>query len=133
LINRYKVRIVAKCYKKKHSIEYDEVFAHVARLDTVRILISFTSHHSWKLHQLDVKSAFLNDVLEEEVYVEQPEWFIVKGAEKKIYRLKKTLYGLKQASQAWNARIDDYLEMKGFVKYPFEHALYMKKKINMEF
>jgi Reverse transcriptase (RNA-dependent DNA polymerase) len=91
LINRYKVRIVAKCYKQKHSIEYDEVFAHVARLDTIRILISLTSHHSWKLHQLDVKSAFLNDVLEEEFYVEQLEWFIVKGAEKKNISFKKDI------------------------------------------
>ena len=91
------------------------------------MLIYLAAHHGWKLHQLDVKSAFLNGVLEEEVYVEQPEGFIVKGAEKKVYRLKKALYGLQQAPHAWNARIDGYLEKKGFVKCPFEHALYMKK------
>jgi Reverse transcriptase (RNA-dependent DNA polymerase) len=91
------------------------------------MLISLAAYHGWKLHQLDVKSAFLNGVLEEEVYVEQPEGFIVKEAEKKVYRLKKTLYGLKQVPRVWNTQIDGYLEIKRFIKYQFEHALYMKK------
>jgi hypothetical protein len=71
-VDRYKARLVAKGYKQKYGIDYEEVFAPVARLDTVRLLISLAAHHSWKIYQLDVKSAFLNGVLEEEVYVEQP-------------------------------------------------------------
>jgi Reverse transcriptase (RNA-dependent DNA polymerase) len=94
-INCYKACLVAKGCKQKHDIDYDEVFAPVARLNIVRMLISLIANHSWKLHQLDVKSAFLNGILEKEVYVEQPEGFIVKGAEKKVYRLKKALYELK--------------------------------------
>ena len=94
-IERYKARLVVKGYKQKYEVDYEEVFAPVARLDMVRMLISLAAHHSWKIYQLDVKSAFLNDILEEEVYEEQPEGFVVEGEEDKVYRLKKVLYGLK--------------------------------------
>lgn len=126
-IDRYKARLVAKGYAQKYGVDYEEVFAPVARLDTVRMLISLAAHHSWKIYQLDVKSAFLNGVLEEEVYVEQPDGFVVEGEEDKVYRLKKALYGLKQAPRAWNACIDDYLHKNGFIKCPYEQAVYMKK------
>ena len=69
-IERYNVRLVAKSYKQKYGVDYEEVFALVARLDTVRMLISLAAHHSWKIYQPDVKSTFLNGKLEEEVYVE---------------------------------------------------------------
>ena len=82
------------------GVDYEEVFAPIARLDIVRILISLVAHHSWKIYQLDVKSAFLNGILEEEVYVKQPEGFVVEGQEDKAYHLKKALYGLKQAPRA---------------------------------
>ena len=82
------------------GVDYEEVFAPIARLDIVRILISLAAHHSWKIYQLDVKSAFLNGILEEEVYVKQPEGFVVEGQEDKAYHLKKALYGLKQAPRA---------------------------------
>ena len=93
-VDRYKVRLVAKGYKQKYGIDYEEVFAPVARLDTVRLLISLAAHHRWKLYHLDVKSAFLNCILEEEVYIQQPESFLIKGQED-IFRLKKALYDLK--------------------------------------
>ena len=69
-IERYNARLVAKGYKQKYGVHYEEVFALVLRLDMVRMLISLVAHHSWKIYQLDVKSAFLNGILEEEVYVE---------------------------------------------------------------
>jgi len=125
-VDWYKARLVAKCYKQKYDINYEEVFAPVARLDTVRLLISLTAHHRWKIYHLDVKSAFLNGIFEEEVYVQQPEGFLVKGQEDKVYRLKKTLYGLNQAPRAWNARIYGYLHQNSFTKCPYEHAIYMK-------
>ena len=108
-----------------YDIDYDEVFAPVARMSTLRLLISLAAHHNWKLYQLDVKSAFLNGVLEEEVYIEQPEGFS-QGATDKVLRLKKALYGLKQAPRVWNSRLDDYLQLKGFEKCPSEHAVYKK-------
>ena len=113
-IDRYKARLVAKGYKQKYGVDYEEVFAHVARLDTVRMIISLAAHHSWMIYQLDVKSAFLNGILEEEVYVDQPEGFVMQGEEHNVYRLKKALYGLKQAPPAWNAHIDNYLQENGF-------------------
>ncbi|KAM2792749.1 hypothetical protein PS2_004362 [Malus domestica] len=132
-VDRYKSRLVAKGYKQKYGVDYDEVYAPVVRLDTARLLISLAAHHKWKIYQLDVKSAFLNGVLEEEMYVEQLEGFQVQGEEEKVYRLNKALYGLKQAPRAWNSRIDNYLHQNGFQKYPYEHSVYMKNGTKWEF
>ncbi|KAG2404035.1 Retrovirus-related Pol polyprotein from transposon TNT 1-94 Protease [Vigna angularis] len=90
------------------------------------MLISLSAQNNWKIHQMDVKSAFLNGTLEEEVYVEQPGGYEVKGKENKVYRLKKALYGLKQAPRAWYKRIDSYFLQHGFQRCPFEHTLYIK-------
>jgi len=75
---------------------------------------------------MDVKSAFLNGILKEEVYVEQPLGYVFRGKEDKVYRLKKALYGLKQALRAWYMKIDSYFVQHGFKRYPFEHTLYVK-------
>ncbi|CAJ2633694.1 unnamed protein product [Trifolium pratense] len=125
-VERYKARLVAKGYSQRAGIDYDEVFAPVARLETVRLIISLAAQNKWKIHQMDVKSAFLNGVLDEEVYIEQPQGYEVKGEEEKVLKLKKSLYGLKQAPRAWNARIDKYFQDKNFIKCPYEHALYIK-------
>ncbi|GJY95415.1 retrovirus-related pol polyprotein from transposon TNT 1-94 [Tanacetum coccineum] len=118
-------KLMAKGYKQKHGIDYEEVFAHVARLKTIRMIISIAAQHRWKIHQMDVKSAFLNGLLEEEVYVEQPEGYVAKGQDGKVLRLKKALYGLKQAPRAWNTRIDKEVEAKKTkcnpVSTPIEH------------
>nr|GEU97808.1 retrovirus-related Pol polyprotein from transposon TNT 1-94 [Tanacetum cinerariifolium] len=115
-VEKYKARLVAKGYKQKHGIDYEEVFASVARLETIRMIIAIAAQHKWKIHQMDVKSAFLNRLLEEEVYVEQPEGYVAKGQKGKVLRLKKALYGLKQAPRAWNTRIDKYFQEHGFRK-----------------
>ncbi|XP_070681771.1 uncharacterized mitochondrial protein AtMg00820-like [Malus domestica] len=94
-VQKHKARFVAKGYAQKPGIDYNETFAPVAWLDTIRTLIALATQKGWKLFQLDVKSAFLNGVLEEEVYTEQPEGFEVENASHKVYKLKKTLYGLK--------------------------------------
>ncbi|MBE2321323.1 hypothetical protein DVA67_035740, partial [Solirubrobacter sp. CPCC 204708] len=126
-VQRYKARLVAKGYKQKEGIDYGEVFAPVARLETIRLMTSIAAQQKWKIYQLDVKSAFLNGFLDEEIYVEQPVGYVKEGREDKVYRLRKALYGLKQAPRAWNTRIDDYFKKNGFEKCPYEHALYMKK------
>lgn len=125
-VEKYKARLVAKGYKQKYGIDYEEVFAPVARLETIRMIIAIAAQYRWKIHQMDVKSAFLNGLLEEEVYVEQPEGYIAKGQEGKVLRLKKALYGLKQAPRAWNTRIDKYFQEHGFTKCLSEYALYVK-------
>ena len=80
---------------QKKGVDFEEVFAPVARLDTIRLILALAAHRGWKIHHLDVKSAFLNGELEEEVYVAQPEGFIDHTAEHKVYKLSKALYGLK--------------------------------------
>ncbi|MBV8801912.1 MAG: hypothetical protein JO131_02910, partial [Gammaproteobacteria bacterium] len=126
-VEKYKARLVAKGYKQQAGIDYDEVFAPVARLETIRLIISLAAQNNWKIFQMDVKSAFLNGYLEEEVYVEQPIGFIKNGHEDKVLKLNRALYGLKQAPRAWNSRIDNYFRQNGFIKCPYEHALYSKK------
>jgi hypothetical protein len=84
---KYKVRLVVKGYAQRRGIDYDEVFAPVARLDTIRLLIALAAHKGWEVHHLDVKSAFLNGDLLEEVFIEQPSSFIVKGSEHKVLKL----------------------------------------------
>ena len=125
-VQRNKARLVAKGYAQQPGIDYNETFAPVARLDTIRSVISLAAQKGWFLYQLDVKSAFLNGVLKEEVYVDQPEGFIIKGEEMKVYKLKKALYGLKQAPRAWYGEIDSYFIGKGFQRSHNEPTLYIK-------
>ncbi|CAL1396308.1 unnamed protein product [Linum trigynum] len=123
---RHKARLVAKGYSQRPGIDYNEVFAPVARMESIRMVISLAAQNRWKIHQMDVKSAFLNGYLEEDIYIEQPPGYVVEGQEDKVLKLKKALYGLKQAPRAWNSRIDKYFQQNGFCKCPHEHALYCK-------
>ncbi|TYK18362.1 Retrovirus-related Pol polyprotein from transposon TNT 1-94 [Cucumis melo var. makuwa] len=125
-VERYKARLVAKGYSQRKGIDYDEVFAPVARLETIRLLIALAAQNNWKIFQMDVKSAFLNGYLEEEVYLEQPPGYSVKGQEDKVLKLKKALYGLKQAPRMWNSRINKYFLDNGYLRCPYEHSLYIK-------
>ncbi|CAL9025450.1 unnamed protein product [Prunus brigantina] len=125
-VQKNKARLVAKGYSQKPGIDYNETFAPVARLDTIRTLIALAAHKEWNLYQLDVKSAFLNGVLKEEVYVEQPQGFVKENEEIKVYKLNKALYGLKQAPRAWYDEIDSYFNKAGFKKSPSEATLYIK-------
>ena len=93
-------RLVTKGYSQRAGIDYDEVFAPVPLLETVRLIISLAAQNSWRIHQMDVKSTFLNGDLEDEVYIEQPKSYTVKGEEDKVLRLKKAIYGLKQTPRA---------------------------------
>jgi hypothetical protein len=126
-INKHKARLAVKGYSQVFGVDFSETFAPVARLDTIRMLLALAAQNAWKIYQLDVKSAFLNGYLEEEIYVEQPEGFKVEGREDKIYLLRKALYGRKQALRAWYSRIDEYLQGLGFVKSPSEATLYVKE------
>lgn len=127
---RHKARLVAKGYVQRHGIDFDEVFAPVARLETVRLLMALAANEGWRVHHMDVKSAFLNGELEEEVYVAQPPGFIETGKEGKVLKLRKALYGLRQAPRAWNLKLDQTLLSLGFIRSPVEHAVYMKNSGN---
>jgi hypothetical protein len=125
-IIKYKARLVAKGYVQKQGIDFEEVFAPVARLDTVRMILALAANRGWQVHHLDVKTAFLNGDLEEEVYVSQPEGFEVKGKEKCVLKLSKALYGLRQAPRAWNVKLDKSLKSLNFTKCACEPAVYTR-------
>ena len=123
---KHKARLVAKGYVQRHGIDFEEVYAPVARLETIRLIIALAAQEGWEIHHMDVKSAFLNGELAEEVFVSQPPGFEVNGEEEKVLKLSKALYGLKQAPRAWNTKLDQTLVQLGFEKCPLEHALYKK-------
>ena len=109
-----KARLVAEGYNQEEGIDYDETFAPVARLESIRMLLAFACFMDFKLYQIDVKSAFLNRFIEEEVYIEQPPGFEDKCFPNHVYKLEKALYGLKQAPQAWYERLSGFLVESGF-------------------
>lgn len=123
---KHKARLVAKGYVQKKGIDFDEVFAPVARLDTVRLMLAMAANRGWQVHHLDVKSAFLHRELEEEVYVSQPEGYVVKGREQYVLKLSKALYGLRQAPRAWNVRLDRSLKKLKFRRCVSEQAVYIR-------
>jgi hypothetical protein len=115
-IEKYKARFVARGFSHKEGEDCDETFAPVAKYTSIRSIIAIASVMGWKLHQMDVKTAFLNGVIEEEVYIEQPQGFGIHGKESHVCKLKKDLCGLKQTPRAWYATIDSYLMSLGFTK-----------------
>ncbi|CAJ2653663.1 unnamed protein product [Trifolium pratense] len=124
-VEKYKARLVAKGYSQQYGIDFNEVFAPVARWDTIRTILALASSHGWNVYQLDVKSAFLHGDLAEDVYVDQPAGY--NKQEGKVYKLKKALYGLKQAPRAWYSKIESYFAQEKFQKCPHEHTLFIKQ------
>nr|GEU80847.1 copia protein [Tanacetum cinerariifolium] len=101
VVTRNKARLVVQGYNQQEGIDYDETYAPIARLDSIRILLAYACALDFKLYQMDMKSTFLNGFINEEVYVAQPLGFIDFAKPNYVYRLKKALYGLKQALKAW--------------------------------
>jgi hypothetical protein len=107
-IDKYNARLVAKGYSQTKGIDYAETFSLVAKLNTIILLISLATKYHWKLHHIDVKSAFFNGELKEEVYFTQPEGFAEQGKEHLVCKLKKALYGLKHAPRSWYDNMDSF-------------------------
>jgi hypothetical protein len=108
-IEKCKAKFVAIGFSEKEGINYDKTFALIVRYNSIRVIISLASILGWKLHQMDVKTCFLNGEIEEEVYIKEPEGFELNGRESHVCKLKKSLYGLKKTPRAWYVRIDNYL------------------------
>jgi hypothetical protein len=114
VVTRNKARLVAKGYSQVEGLDFDETYAPVARLESIRILLAYATYHGFKLYQMDVKSSFLNGPIKEEVYVEQPPGFEDSEYHSNVYKLSKALYRLKQPPRAWYECLRDFLLTNGF-------------------
>jgi hypothetical protein len=117
---------VAKCFKQIHGIDYDETFSPVAMLKSVQILLAIAAYFDDEIWQMDVKTAFLNGNLTEDVYMTQPEGFIDPKYARKICKLQKSIYGLKQVSQSWKLHFDEVVKGFGLIKNVEEPCVYKK-------
>ncbi|KAK1628107.1 hypothetical protein QYE76_002422 [Lolium multiflorum] len=124
---RNKARLVAQGFSQVEGIDFGETYAPVARLESIRILLAYASHHNFKLQQMDVKSAFLNGPLHEEVYVKQPPGFEDLNFPNHVYKLDKALYGLKQAPRAWYEHLKELLVDRGFDVGLIDPTLFTKR------
>nr|GEY79442.1 copia protein [Tanacetum cinerariifolium] len=128
VVSRNKSRLVAQGYNQQEGIDYDETYTPVARLESIRILLAYACALDFKLFQMDVKSAFLNGFINEEVYVAQPLGFIDFEKPDHVYKLKKVLYGLKQAPKAWYGRFKAFLIKHEYKMGMVDNTLFTKKK-----
>ena len=109
---------MAKDYIQKEGIDYEKVFSPIAMLKSIWILLAVVVKLDYEIWQIDVQTVFLNDNLEEDIYMQQPEGFIVKGQEHMVCMLQRSIYRLKQASRSWNIRFDQAIKTFGFDKNP---------------
>ena len=130
-MERFKARLVAQGFSQKPGIDYDETFSPVARFESDRTVIALAVQNDLKLHQIDVTTAFLNGDLKDEVYMKQPEGFVVKGQEHLVCKLKRSIYGLKQSSRCWNSVLDQHLKKLGFVQSVSDPCIYVASEGEM--
>ena len=123
-----KACLVTQGYSQMEEVDYDETFAPIARMESIRILLALACHLRFKLYQMDVKTAFLNGLLKEDVYVAQPKGFIDPHFLDYVLYLKKAFYRLKQAPRAWYDRLTQYLVSYGFIKGKADQTLFIKKE-----
>ena len=123
-----KACLVTQGYPQMEGVDYDETFAPISRMESIRILLALACHLRFKLYQMDVKTAFLNGLLKEDVYVAQPKGFIDPHFSDYVLYLKKAFYRLKQAPRAWYDRLTQYLVSHGFIKGKADQTLFIKKE-----
>nr|GEZ02066.1 retrovirus-related Pol polyprotein from transposon TNT 1-94 [Tanacetum cinerariifolium] len=126
-ILKNKARLVARGYRQKKGIDFEESFAPVARLEAIRIFLAYVAHKNMVVYQMDVKTAFLNGNLREKVYISQPDGFVDQDNPNHVYKLKKALYGLKQAPRAWYDMLSSFLLSQDFSKGSVDPTLFIRK------
>ncbi|GJS00582.1 retrovirus-related pol polyprotein from transposon TNT 1-94 [Tanacetum coccineum] len=125
-IDKYKARLVIKGYRQREGLDYFDTYSPVTRITSIRMVLAIAALRNLEVHQMDVKTAFLNEDLEEEIYMNQPEGFIAPGQESKVCRLVKSLYGLKQAPKQWHQKFDDTILESGFKINECDKCVYVK-------
>ena len=124
---RYKGRLVAKGYSQREGVDFQEIFAPVVKHVSIRYILSAVVHFNMELQQMDVKTAFLHGLLDEKIYMDQPEGFVDKKNPQKVCLLKRSLYGLKQSPRQWNRRFDDFVRAQGYTRSEYDQCVYFKK------
>ncbi|GKD12045.1 zinc finger, CCHC-type containing protein, partial [Tanacetum coccineum] len=125
-IDKFKARLVIQGFRQKEGIDYFDTYALVAHITTIRLLLALAAIHNLVIHQMDVKTTFLNGDLEEEVYMKQPKGFVMPGNEHKVCKLVKSLYGLKQAPKQWHQKFDEVVLSSGFLLNQSDKCVYSK-------
>jgi hypothetical protein len=125
-IDKYKARLMAKCYTQKEGEDFFDTYLPVARLTTIRVLLSLAASHNLLIHQMNVKTTFLNEELKEEIYMTQSDGFVVKGQEDKECKLQKSLYGMKQAPKQWHEKFGSTLISVGFSVNEADRCMYYR-------
>lgn len=124
---RYKARLVVKGCNQKKGVDFEEIFAPVVKMSSIRVVLGLAASMDLEIEQLDVKTAFLHGELQEDIYMQQPEGFKVKGKENYVCKLKKSLYGLKQAPRQWYRKFDSFMGEQGFKKTSCDHCVFLKR------
>jgi ATP-binding cassette subfamily B (MDR/TAP) protein 1 len=130
---RYKARLVVKGFSQKKGIDFDEIFSLVVKMSSIRVVLGIATTMYLEIEQLDVKTTLLHGDLEEEIYMEQPEGFIVEGKEHQVCRLKTSLYGLKQAPRQWYKKFESFMTELGYHKSQPDHCVFTKRYAEGDF
>ena len=126
-IIRYKARLVAQGYSQEYGLDYDEVFAPVAKFNSIRSVLAIANELDLEVHQMDVKTAFLNGDLDCEIYMKQPEGFVDLERPEMVCKLRKSIYGLKQSARCWNETIDSFMKESGYQQSDADQCIYYKR------
>ncbi|KAL0550095.1 hypothetical protein IC582_014593 [Cucumis melo] len=129
-IDKYKARLVVKGYKQQEGLDYFDTYSPVTRITSIRMLIAISALHGFEIHQMDVKTTFLNGELDEEIYMQQPKGFVSPDQEKKVCKLIRSLYGLKQAPKQWHEKFDNAMMANGFKINECDKCVYVKSNQN---
>jgi hypothetical protein len=125
-VHIHKAQLVAKGFRQVQGVDYNETFSSIAMLKSIRIILAITAYFDYEIWQMDVKIAFLNGKLTEDVYMTQPKGFVDPTNAEKVCKLQKSIYGLKQASRSWNLRFDEVVKGFGFIQSDEEPCVYKK-------